>query len=234
MLRHPPAGLLDVLDRDVLEEPSQRVEPHAAVAIEVREPDAAGRGERPSRGGDGYPGIEHAGDLPARGRRAVRGRPVELHASRGRDLSQVLVDDVLRVCGRGRSSGRRSSRSSSRRCGSSAPARTSPTATRAGLPRDEMDDPQADLPIPRRVHSTSETQRRRAAASRVARGTCATTPGGLASKRRSTPAVLLYRASHFTVHAEVAQVDESPLARAQRVWPRLRHPSTFACRPAHW
>ena len=57
----PPAGLLDVLDRDVLEEPSQRVEPHAAVAIDVREPCAARRGERPASGGDGNARVEQGG-----------------------------------------------------------------------------------------------------------------------------------------------------------------------------
>ncbi len=61
MLRHAPTGLLDVLDRDVLEEPSQRVEPHAAVAVDVRKPHAARRGERPSGGGDGNAWVEHAG-----------------------------------------------------------------------------------------------------------------------------------------------------------------------------
>ena len=61
VLRHAPTGLLDVLDRDVLEEPSQRVEPHAAVAVDVREPHAARRRERPSGGGDGNAWVEHAG-----------------------------------------------------------------------------------------------------------------------------------------------------------------------------
>ena len=59
MLRCPPAGLLHVVDRDVLEEPGERVEAHAAVRIEIGEPDAPRARERPPPRGDGYPGIEH-------------------------------------------------------------------------------------------------------------------------------------------------------------------------------
>ena len=59
VLRQAPPGLLDILDRHVLEEPSQCIEPHAAVAIDVREPRAARGGERPSSGRDGNAGVEH-------------------------------------------------------------------------------------------------------------------------------------------------------------------------------
>ena len=47
--RQAPAGLLDVVDRDVLEEARDRVEPDAAVRVDVGEPHATPCSERPSR-----------------------------------------------------------------------------------------------------------------------------------------------------------------------------------------
>ena len=47
--REAPPRLLDVVDRDVLEEAGDRVEPDAAVRVDVGEPHATLRGEHPPR-----------------------------------------------------------------------------------------------------------------------------------------------------------------------------------------
>ena len=62
MLRCSPAGLLDVVDRHVLEEAGHRVEAKAAVGVDVREPNAPSPGERPPVRRYRYCGIEHAGE----------------------------------------------------------------------------------------------------------------------------------------------------------------------------
>ena len=48
MLGDPPACLLDVVDRGVLEEAGDRVEPDAAIRVHVGKADAPLRGERPA------------------------------------------------------------------------------------------------------------------------------------------------------------------------------------------
>ena len=53
VLGYPPASLLDVVDRDVLQEPRDRVEPDASGLIHVGEAHFAARPERPPHGWDG-------------------------------------------------------------------------------------------------------------------------------------------------------------------------------------
>ena len=48
MRRRSPAGLLNVVDRDVLKQACQRVQPDAAARVDVGEPYAPARRERPS------------------------------------------------------------------------------------------------------------------------------------------------------------------------------------------
>jgi hypothetical protein len=50
VLRRAPARLLDVVDRDVLREPCQRVQPHASAGVQVCEPDATSSGEGATSG----------------------------------------------------------------------------------------------------------------------------------------------------------------------------------------
>ena len=79
VLRHPPARLFGVLDRDVLEEARDGVEPDSPLWIDVCEPDPASCGERPPAGRPRYPGIEHRPSLPGQPRAASpsrRRRPV--------------------------------------------------------------------------------------------------------------------------------------------------------------
>ena len=57
--RRAPPRLLDVVDRDVLQQPRDRVEPDASARVDVREADAPPRRERPSGGGDRDARVEH-------------------------------------------------------------------------------------------------------------------------------------------------------------------------------
>src|SRR5207244_3835250 len=66
MLGRSPAGLLDVLDRDVLEEPGDRVETQATAAVHVGEADPPARREGPAVGRDGDASVEHARSLDHR------------------------------------------------------------------------------------------------------------------------------------------------------------------------
>ena len=61
VLGDPPARLLDVVDRDVLEKPGDRVEPDAPARVHVREPDAPLRGKRPPDGRPRQGRVEHPG-----------------------------------------------------------------------------------------------------------------------------------------------------------------------------
>ena len=59
MLGQAPPCLLDVVDRDVLQEPRDGVEPQPAGLVHVREPYAASRSEGPPDRRYGQGGIEH-------------------------------------------------------------------------------------------------------------------------------------------------------------------------------
>ena len=48
MLGHTPAGLLHVVDRNVLEKARERIEPHTALLVDVGEAHAATRRVRPT------------------------------------------------------------------------------------------------------------------------------------------------------------------------------------------
>ena len=62
MRRRSPAGLLDVVDRDVLKQACQRVEPNAAARVDVGEPHAPARRECPPMRRDRDRWIEHPGE----------------------------------------------------------------------------------------------------------------------------------------------------------------------------
>ena len=68
-VRDPPPRLLDVVDRGVLEEARDGVEPHPAGRVHVREADAPAAHERPRLGGPRQRGVEHG---LSRGRLAPR------------------------------------------------------------------------------------------------------------------------------------------------------------------
>ena len=86
VLGHAPARLLHVVDRRVLEEAGDRVEPHPARDVHVREPDAAARGERArAPAGRGIAVSSIAASLTAvRPRRGTAARAAGRTAAHGR------------------------------------------------------------------------------------------------------------------------------------------------------
>ena len=60
VLRRAPARLVHVLDRRVLEQPGERVQPQAAVGVHVREPDGSLRRERANADGDRHQLVHRA------------------------------------------------------------------------------------------------------------------------------------------------------------------------------
>jgi hypothetical protein len=73
MRRRSPAGLLDVVDRDVLKQARESVEPDAAKRVDVGEPQTPAAGECPPTRGDRNRWIEHPGEPIRRSAMRMRG-----------------------------------------------------------------------------------------------------------------------------------------------------------------